>query len=89
MKDIGRRLKYFRQKLGLSQLELSQRSNISQASIARIEAYKQKNLKTKTLERLAAALELSLSQLLEDDKGRTVFLRSSGNASCYEFGKIH
>ncbi len=66
MKDIGRRLKYFRQKLGLSQLELSQRSNISQASIARIEAYQQKNLKTRTLERLAAALELSLSQLLED-----------------------
>jgi transcriptional regulator with XRE-family HTH domain len=66
MKDIGRRLKYFRQKLGLSQLELSQRSNISQASIARIEAHQQKNLKTRTLERLAASLELSLSQLLED-----------------------
>lgn len=66
MKDIGRRLKYFRQKLGLSQFELSQRSNISQASIARIEAHQQKNLKTKTLERLAAALELSLSQLLEE-----------------------
>ena len=66
MKDIGRRLKYFRQKLGLSQLELSQRSNISQASIARIEAHQQKNLKTRTLERLAAALELSLSQLLEE-----------------------
>jgi transcriptional regulator with XRE-family HTH domain len=66
MKDIGRRLKYFRQKLGLSQLELSQRSTISQASIARIEARKQKNLKTETIRKLAAALELSLSQFMEE-----------------------
>jgi transcriptional regulator with XRE-family HTH domain len=66
MKDIGRRLKYFRQKLGLSQLELSQRSTISQASIARIEASKQKNLKTETIRKLAAALELSLSQFMEE-----------------------
>jgi len=66
MKNIGRRLKYFRQKLGLSQLELSQKSNISQASIARIESNQQKNLRTKTIEKLAAALEISLSHLLEE-----------------------
>jgi transcriptional regulator with XRE-family HTH domain len=66
MKDIGRRLKYFRQKLGLSQLELSQKSSISQASIARIEARIQKNLKTETIRKLAAALELSLSQFMEE-----------------------
>lgn len=66
MKNIGGRLKYFRQKLGLSQLELSQKSNISQASIARIEANQQTNLKTKTIEKLADALEISLSHLLED-----------------------
>lgn len=66
MRDIGSRLKYFRQKIGLSQLELSQRSNISQASIARIEANQQKNLKTETLKKLAAALKISLSQFLEE-----------------------
>ncbi|MEW6214012.1 MAG: XRE family transcriptional regulator [Nitrospirota bacterium] len=66
MKDIGRRLKYFRQKLELSQLELSQRSNISQASIARIEANQQKNLKTETLKKLADALGISSSQLIEE-----------------------
>lgn len=66
MKNIGRRLKYFRQKLGLSQLELSQKSNISQASIARIEANQQKNLRTKTMEKLATTLEISLPQLLEE-----------------------
>jgi SOS-response transcriptional repressor LexA len=66
MKNIGGRLKFFRQKLGLSQLELSQKSNISQASIARIEAHQQKNLRTRTVEKLAAALEVSLSHLLEE-----------------------
>jgi transcriptional regulator with XRE-family HTH domain len=66
MKDIGKRIKYFRQKLGLSQFELSQRSNISQASIARIETDKQKNLKSKTIEKLAAGLKISLYQLIEE-----------------------
>jgi transcriptional regulator with XRE-family HTH domain len=66
MKNIGGRLKNFRQKLGLSQLELSQKSNISQASIARIEAHQQKNLRTKTIEKLADALGISLSDLFEE-----------------------
>ncbi len=66
MKNIGRRIKYFRQKLGLSQFELSQRSNISQASIARIEANKQNNLKSETIEKLATGLEISTYQLIEE-----------------------
>ncbi len=66
MRDIGKRIKYFRQKLGLSQFELSQRSNVSQASIARIEANQQKNPKKKTIEKLADALGISLSQLMEE-----------------------
>lgn len=65
MTNIGKRLKELRKKFGLSQLELSQRSSISQASIARIEANQQKNLKSDTLERLSAALGISLSDLLE------------------------
>lgn len=65
MANIGKRLKELRKKLGLSQLELSQRSSISQASIARIETNQQKNLKSDTLERLSAALGISLSELLE------------------------
>ncbi len=66
MKNIGRRIKYFRQRLGISQFELSQRSNISQASIARIEANQQKNLKTQTIEKLAAGLGVSFSQIIEE-----------------------
>ena len=66
MKDIGRRIRYFRQKLDLSQFELSQRSNVSQTSIARIEANKQKNFKRETIEKLAYGLDVSLSQLMEE-----------------------
>jgi len=65
MANIGKRLKELRKKLGLSQLELSQRSSISQASIARIETNQQKNLKSDTLEKLSAALGISLSELFE------------------------
>lgn len=63
---IGERLKLLREKLGLSQMELSHKSGISQPSIARIEAGRQQNLKTETIERLAAALEIPLSHLLEE-----------------------
>jgi len=66
MVTIGKRLKYLRERLGLTQLELSQKSNISQASIARIEANEQTNLKKETIERLANALEVPVSELLED-----------------------
>lgn len=62
---MGKRLKEFRKKLGLSQLELSQRSGISQASIARIEANQQKNLKSETIEKLTDALGIPLYQFLE------------------------
>ena len=66
MKSIGRRLKYFREQMGISQLEFSHRSGISQASIARIESDQQKNLKTETIRKLADSLGISLSQLIED-----------------------
>jgi transcriptional regulator with XRE-family HTH domain len=66
MLNFGRRLKEFRKRLGLSQLELSQRSGISQASIARIEANKQKNLKSETMEKLTETLGVTLHEFLEE-----------------------
>ncbi len=66
MKRIGNRLKLLREKIGLSQMELSHKSNISQASIARIEAGHQQNIKAGTIEKLSAALEIPLSHLLEE-----------------------
>jgi len=66
MRTIGKQIKFFRENLGLSQLDLSQKSNVSQASIARIEADKQKNLKKETIEKFASALGISFSQLMEE-----------------------
>jgi transcriptional regulator with XRE-family HTH domain len=66
MLNFGRRLKEFRKRLGLSQLELSQRSGISQASIARIEANIQKNLKSETMEKLTETLGVTLHEFLEE-----------------------
>ena len=63
--NIGKRLKELRTKLGLSQFELCQRSGISQASIARIEANKQKNLKSETIQKLAEALDIPILGFLE------------------------
>ena len=66
MKGIGRRLKNFREQMGISQLELSHRSGISQASIARIESDLQRNLKADTIKKLADSLGVSVSRLIEE-----------------------
>jgi len=58
-------LKYYREQIGLSQIDLSEKSGISQASIARIESGKQKNLKRETMKKLADGLGISLTQLVE------------------------
>ncbi len=62
----GTRIKQARKNLGLSQLELSLKSGISQASIARIESNTQKNLRSDTVQRLAAALGIPLYQFWEE-----------------------
>jgi len=66
MKGIGKRLKNFREQMGISQLELSHRSGISQASIARIESDQQRNLKADTIKKLADSLGVSVSRLIEE-----------------------
>lgn len=63
---ISNRLKNARKLLGLSQFELSQKSGISQASIARIEAGTQENLRTDTIQKLAAALQIPLPQFWDE-----------------------
>lgn len=65
MKTLGQLLKFYRERIGVSQIDLSEKSGISQASIARIESGKQKNLKRETMKRLADGLGISLSQLME------------------------
>jgi transcriptional regulator with XRE-family HTH domain len=58
-------LKYYREQIGSSQIDLGEKSSISQASIARIESGKQKNLKRETMKKLADGLGISLTQLME------------------------
>ena len=65
MENLGKRLKYYREQIGLSQIDLGEKSGISQASIARIESGKQKNLKRETMKKLADGLGISLTQLME------------------------
>ena len=65
METLGQRLKYYREQSGLSQIDLSEKSNISQASIARIESGRQKNLKRETMKKLADGLGISLTELME------------------------
>ncbi len=69
MESLGNRIKHYRKLLGLSQLVLSQKSNVSQASIARIESGKQKNLKRETITKLADGLGISLTELIEPFAG--------------------
>lgn len=65
MENLGKRLKYYREQIGLSQIDLSEKSGISQASIARIESGRQKNLKRETMNKLADGLGISLTELME------------------------
>ena len=63
--DIGSRIAAIRKQKGVSQAELAKRSNISQAGISYIE----KGLRSPsadTLELIANALNISVSQLLSD-----------------------
>jgi len=65
VENLGKRLKYYREQIGLSQIDLSEKSGISQASIARIESGRQKNLKRETMNKLAEGLGISLTELME------------------------
>lgn len=60
------KLKKYRNKKGWTQVKLSQNSGVSQSFIHAIETGK-KNPTTKTVKKLAAALEILPSELLDDE----------------------
>lgn len=60
---MGERLRQLRLRLGMSQGELEERSGISRATISALENDPDYNTTTKTLERLAAALETTVEQI--------------------------
>jgi transcriptional regulator with XRE-family HTH domain len=62
--QLGPNLREIRQKLGLTQEEVGERSGIPQGEISRIE-HGERDPRVSTLVRLAKALEVSPGQLLE------------------------
>lgn len=62
---FGRNVKAARQNAGLTQTELAERSGISRVDISRIEGG-QINVTLRTMRKLAEALDLKVSRMLEN-----------------------
>jgi len=64
---LGRKIKSTRQKLGYTQEKLSEATGIDYKYIQRIEGRSPPNLKIETIARIAKALKISPSKLLDSD----------------------
>src|SRR4051812_18667574 len=65
---LGKRVRFYRTRLGLSQHALADRAGISQARVSQIEwSQGNKTLPRRTLTILAAALEVTVADLIGDD----------------------
>lgn len=65
---FARKVKEEREKLGINQKQLVEASDISQATISRIESGRMEQLKSRTLKRLADALGVTVDYLVQDDR---------------------
>jgi ribosome-binding protein aMBF1 (putative translation factor) len=63
---FGRNVKAARQKAGLTQTDLAERSGISRVDISRIEGG-QINVTLRTMRKLAEAFDVRVSEMLNDD----------------------
>jgi transcriptional regulator with XRE-family HTH domain len=63
---LGKRIKELREQKGLTTVELSQKSGVSQSTISQIENSK-RGASTKTIQKLAKALEVPSSYLLQEN----------------------
>lgn len=70
MTPIVVRLRELREACGLSQLELSERAGVRQATISELESGKKQRLDFGILDRLCAALGVDPGELLEREKKR-------------------
>lgn len=64
---MGNKLKEFREKKGLTQNELAEKSNVSRVTISQLEQGIEKNTTTKTLLKLAVALETTVDNIFFAD----------------------
>jgi len=67
-KVVGFRISLFRKKMGLTQQELSQKCGIPQPRISEIERCRNLNPKLCTLEKIAGALGVKVSDLVEEEE---------------------
>jgi transcriptional regulator with XRE-family HTH domain len=66
--DLGRNLRAARERLGLTQEQVSERSGVQAGEVSRIECGK-RDPKVSTLEKLAAAVEVEPGDLLRPPYG--------------------
>ena len=62
---IGRRIRSYRMQMGFSQEQLAERSNLHATYIGQLER-EEKNATLESIEKVAAALDVSLSELFEN-----------------------
>lgn len=67
LKNIGFRIQFFRKKIGASQEELAERSDLSYSTISHIESTASYPLSLRSLYRIAKALNVEPYQLLTFD----------------------
>lgn len=79
--NIGEKIKGYRKKQGLTLDELSLKSSVSKSMLSQIER-NQKNPTINILCQIAEALDMSASQLLEDNqKGEVILIRNEKRSS--------
>lgn len=69
MSILGENIKKYRNALGLSIKDLSEKANVGVATISQIETGKRKSLRTESVEKIANALELNVNDLFSVDEG--------------------
>lgn len=73
--DLGKNIKIFREKLNMSQGELSRKASVGTSTISQIESGKRQTLKGDTLIKVATALNCTPDELLnntDNNQGDTV-----------------
>jgi len=66
--SLAQKVKEEREKLGINQKQLAEASDISQATISRIESGQVKEMRPQSLKRLADALGVTVDYLVRDDR---------------------
>ncbi len=79
MQTIGDQIRTVREALGMTQIQLAERSGLSQSMIAEIERGQRKNPNFATIHKLAEALNCNFISQLSPKKDIPVFLEEQSN----------